>query len=94
MIVFSSSFVGLGLLLLMVFFDLFDDLLLVHSVELVVVVADSRVMEDSTHVVHDFVLRDVRVIPCVDHARCDVLQNHGSKLSSRLVEDVGKMILW
>jgi hypothetical protein len=42
-------------------------------VELKVVVSDRRVVKNAAHVVHDFILRYVGVVPGVDDARCDVL---------------------
>ena len=63
------------------------------SVQLEVVVADSRVVEHPAYIVHDFVLGDVWMIPGVDDAWGDVLQDDRSKLAGRLVEDVTEVVL-
>lgn len=61
-------------------------------VELQVVVSNSRVVEHTAYVVHDLVFGHVRVVPGIDDAWCDVLQDHRSELAGRLVEDIREMI--
>ena len=50
------------------------------------------VVEDSANVVEDLGRLYLRVVPTVNHARCDVLQNHSHHLPSRLVQDVAEMV--
>ena len=62
------------------------------SVQLEVVVADSRVVEYAADIAHDFILRHIWVVPGVDNTRRDVLQDHSGKLTGRLVQDVAEVI--
>lgn len=57
-------------------------------VNLIVVVSDGWVVEDSHHIIQDLLLRDFRVVPGIDDARSDILHDSDSDLSSRFVEDV------
>jgi len=63
------------------------------SVQLEVVVTDSRVMEDTADIAHNFILGDVGMVPSVQNTGCNVLQDHSCKLASRLVQNVAEVIL-
>ena len=66
---------------------------LVHaSVQLVVVVTNGRVVEHTADIAHDFILGHVGVIPSIDHAGRNVLEDHRSELTGRLVQDVAEVI--
>ena len=66
----------------------------VHTpVKLQIVVSNSRVVENPTHVIHDFMFWHLWVVPGIDDAGCNVLQDHRSEFASRLVEYVRKVVL-
>jgi len=56
-------------------------------------IAETRVMEDTHAVVKYLVYRDIRMVPCVNHTGCNVLEDGHGDLTSRLVKDVGEMVL-
>lgn len=63
------------------------------SVAFIPIIPDGRMVEYTADVVEDLVDWDVGMIPCVHHARCNVHENLGSDLTSRFVQNVGKVVL-
>ena len=61
-------------------------------VELAVAVAESGMMEGSADVAEDFVGVHFGVLPAVDDARNDILQDFRGHLAGRVVEYVGKVV--
>lgn len=62
-------------------------------VSVVAHVPEGGVVEDTHAVLQDLVLGDVGVLPCVQDAGCNVLQDRGGDLAGRFIEDVGKVVL-
>ena len=50
------------------------------------------VMENAHAVVQNFVDRNIWMVPSVDHARCDVLQDRYSDLTGWRVQDVREVV--
>lgn len=63
------------------------------SVGLVVHIPENRVMEDAQTIVENLVFGNIDVLPGVQYARCNVLDDCRSDLSGRFVENVGKVVL-
>lgn len=62
------------------------------SVQLAMMIPNCWVMEDSGNIIEDLLHRNVGVLPCIDYTWRDILENSGRDLTSRLVEDIGKVI--
>lgn len=62
-------------------------------VHLAIVISQRGMMEDAHAVVQHLVNRHIWVVPSVDNTWCDVLQDCHSNLSSRLIENVGEVVL-
>jgi hypothetical protein len=62
------------------------------SMELVVMVTEGRVVEHSDYVVKYLLNWHINMVPCVDDARRNILQNSRCYLTGRLIEDVGEMV--
>lgn len=62
-------------------------------VDFTVGIPESRVVEHADDVVQDLVDGNVWVVPCIDDAGRDVLQDCYGYLTGRWVENVGEMVL-
>ncbi len=66
---------------------------IVHvPMKLAMVIAERRVVKDTTDVVEHLVHRNVGMLPCINNPRSHVLKDCSSNLSRRLIQNVRKMI--
>jgi hypothetical protein len=63
------------------------------SVSLIVHISNYGMVENAYAILQNLVLGDVDVLPGIQDARSNVLQNDRSDLSGGLVQDVGKVVL-
>lgn len=55
-------------------------------------VSKAWMVEDAYNIIEHLIDRHARVIPCVDDARRDVLEDFGGNRACRLIEDVAKVV--
>src|SRR5689334_7822703 len=57
------------------------------------IISQGRMMEDLFNIVHDLLDRHIWMLPCVQNAGGDELENLRCDIAGRFIEDVAEMVL-